>query len=50
MKGLFLESGVAGNTKRPDMGGLKKSPRGLGTDQVVEPESGRTVECKCAIS
>ena len=44
LKGLFFEGGKAGNTKRPDMGGLKKFPRGQGTDQVVEPESGRMVE------
>jgi hypothetical protein len=35
LKDLFLEGGVAGNTKRPDMGGLKKFPRGQGSEPKI---------------
>lgn len=44
LNGVLFERGNSGNTKRPDMGGLKKIPRGQGSDQVVEPESGRMIQ------
>ena len=50
LRGLFLRTPHLGNTKRPDMDFRKKFHAAKAANQVVEPEAGRMVECKCAIS